>query len=513
MLQRVFIANRGEIAVRVARACRQLGIASVAAFSEADAGAVHVSAADESVCVGPADPRRSYLDVEAVVAAAVRGGCDALHPGYGFLAEDPALAEACADAGLTFVGPPPEVTRLLGDKVRARRTMRDAGVPVVPGTFEATTDARALEQAAAALGFPLLVKATGGGGGAGLRRVDAAADLRTALEEAGAEAGAAFGNPALYLEALITPVRHVEVQVLADGEGAVVALGERECSLQRRHQKVIEESPSPAVHVDLRERLLDAARRAAEAAGYLGAGTVEFLLGDDDAFSFLEVNARIQVEHPVTEARFGVDLVGWQLRIAGGEALDPALEQAEPRGWAMEARLIAEDPAAGFLPSAGRVAHLRLPSGPGIRVDGAVETGTVVSQHYDPLLAKIIAWGPDRETCRVRLRGALAETEVLGLATNAAFLVRVLDDPSFVDGRTFTDTLETSIAPRVAAPSTARREVALAAAAVALERGLGEAGAPAPTEASGERGVTSRIAVPGPWELLGARRFPGGETP
>jgi acetyl/propionyl-CoA carboxylase alpha subunit len=338
---------------------------------------------------------------------------------------------------------------------------------------------------------------------------DGPSGLRARLAEASAEAGAAFGNPALYLEKLIAPVRHVEVQVLADTHGTVVALGERECSLQRRHQKVIEESPSTAVHVDLREQMLDAARRAAAAAGYVGAGTVEFLLGPDDDFYFLEVNARIQVEHPITEERFGVDLVGWQLRVAGGEALDPALATAAPRGWAMEARLYAEDPATGFLPSAGRIVHLRLPSGPGIRVDGGVEIGTVVPVEYDPVLAKIIAWGPDREAARARLRNALAETEVLGLATNAAFLRRVLDHPAFVDGETYTHTLETTIVPELAAPSAAVREVAFAAAAIALEQGPAPVGGAGDGgDGGGSGGGSGRARERGPWELLGSRQFP-----
>ena len=497
---RVFIANRGEIAVRVARACRELGIASVAAFSEADASAVHVMAADEAICVGPAEALRSYLDVDAIVEAAVSSQCEALHPGYGFLAENPALAEACAARGIVFVGPPAGAMHLAGDKVRARIAMRDAGVPVVPGTFEATSDAGALERAAAEVGFPLLIKASGGGGGTGMRRVDAAEGMAAALAEAAAEAQSAFGDPSLYLEQLISPVRHVEVQVLADTHGTTVALGERECSIQRRHQKLIEESPSPIVGDALRAALCEAAVRTAEAVGYVNAGTVEFLLTDDGSFHFLELNARIQVEHPITELRFGEDLVRWQLRIAGGEALDPALATAEPHGWAMEARLYAEDPNLGLLPSAGRLAHVRFPSGPGIRVDAGVESGSDVPVEYDPILAKIIAWGEDREACRRRLDQALRETEVLGVASNAAFLRRILAHADFIEGATHTGLLEARIMPALEPAGDHEREVARVAAAVALERGLG-AGAPT---------GPGPAAVPGPWETLRGRRFPGG---
>ncbi len=501
MLHKVFIANRGEIAVRVARACRALGIPSVAAYSEADAGAEHVRAADEAVCVGGPEAAASYLDVAAIVAAAQSAGCDSIHPGYGFLAENGNLAQACAEAGLTFIGPTAEVLRLLGDKVQSRTTMQAAGVPVVPGTFEASEDLETLQAAAAEVGVPLLIKATGGGGGTGMRRVDRDEDVPAALAEATAEAAAAFGNPALYVEKLVEDARHVEIQILADGE-TVVTLGERECSVQRRHQKVIEESPSPAVDPALRERMCDAARKAGEAAGYVGAGTVEFLLGPDGAFYFLEVNARIQVEHPITEERFGVDLVAWQLRIAGGEALDPALAGIEPRGWAMEARLYAEDPATGFLPSAGTLTALELPAGPGIRVDAGVIAGSDVPMYYDPILAKLIAWGEDREQCRRRLRDALAETVVLGVAHNAAFLRDVLDHPAFVGGATHTRVLEETIVPDLAEAADGHAELAAIAAAWALET-LPAAGAAA------AGGGARAVAVPGPWALLDAR-YPGG---
>jgi acetyl-CoA carboxylase biotin carboxylase subunit len=499
---KVFIANRGEIAVRVARACRLLGVASVAAYSEVDSDAVHVAAADEAVCVGPAEALRSYLDVEAVVEAAVATGCDAVHPGYGFLAENAALAEACAARGLVFIGPPVEALRLAGDKVAARQTMHAAGVPVVPGTFEVSGDVAELKAAADELGYPLLIKACGGGGGTGMRKVAAADALEAALAEAAAEAGSAFGDASVYLEKLIAPVRHVEVQVLADAHGAVIALGERECSIQRRHQKVIEESPSPAVSEEVREALCAAACEAARAAGYVNAGTVEFLLQDDGTFYFLEMNARIQVEHPVTEMRFGVDLVAWQLRVAAGEALPPEMGGLEPRGWAIEARLYAEDPELGLLPSPGRIAFAELPHGPGIRVDAGIRTGSQVPMEYDPILAKIIAWGEDRETARRRLDQALAETVVLGVASNAAFLRRILAHPAFVEGRTHTALLEDEIMPAMEGPDAAVREVALVAAALTLDGAVG------PGEvAAGGRG---RAANPGPWETLRGKRFPEG---
>ncbi len=506
MFNKVFIANRGEIAVRVARACRQLGVATVAGYSEADTGAAHVHAADEAVLLGPAEPAASYLDVGKVVGAAVAAGADALHPGYGFLAENPAVAEACEAAGITYIGPPADVSALLGDKVAARITMRDAGVPVVPGTFDATDDLDALVAASGGMPFPLLVKATGGGGGTGMRRVDRPDDLRPTLEEATAEALAAFGNPALYLEQLVTKARHVEIQVLADRHGSVIALGERECSLQRRHQKVLEESPGNTVGEALRGRMCDAACKAAAAASYVGAGTVEFLLLDDGTFYFLEVNARIQVEHPITEARFGVDLVAWQLRVAAGEPLDEAVRTARPRGWAMEARLYAEDPASGFMPSAGPLVHLELPGGPGIRVDSGVDARSVVPMEYDPVLAKIIAWGPDREACRLRLRRALEETVVLGVATNTAFLRRLLEHPDFIAGETYTHTLEDTLVAELAAPEEGASELALIAAAIALDE-LPAGGAATPA------GGPVAATIPGPWETIGARRFPEGGQP
>jgi acetyl/propionyl-CoA carboxylase alpha subunit len=499
MFNKVFVANRSEIAVRVIRACRELGIPTAVACSEVDLNAVHADAADEVVCVGPAEAAASYLDVAAVVQAAVSVGADALHPGYGFLSEKGALASACAAAGITFIGPPADVIDAVGDKLTARRTMADAGVPVVPGTFEGADDRDVLAAAAEELGYPVLLKAAGGGGGTGMRRVDRPADLDAALDEAAAEADSAFGNATVYVEKLIEPVRHVEVQILADDHGNVATLGERECSLQRRHQKVLEESPSTVVDEPLRQALCDAAAAAARAVDYRGAGTVEFLLAPDGTFHFLEVNARIQVEHPITEERFGVDLVAEQIRVAAGEPLSCA--DAEPRGWAMEARLYAEDPALGFMPSPGRITALHLPHGPGIRVDGGVRVGSDVPMEYDPILAKIIAWGPDREACRKRLRDALAETVVLGVASNAAFLRDLLDHPDFVSGATTTQALEAKILDELPGPDEDATTAALLTAAVALAGGI----------ADGHRGEGGPRIEPGPWELLRDVRLPGGE--
>ncbi len=499
MFRKVFVANRSEIAVRVIRACRELGIPTAVACSEVDLDAAHAEAADEVVCVGPAEAAASYLDVAAVVGAAVSVGADALHPGYGFLSEKGELARACAEAGVTFIGPPAEVIEAVGDKLTARRTMADAGVPVVPGTFEGVTDRDELAAQAEEIGFPLLLKAAGGGGGTGMRRVDRAEDLGAALDEAAAEADSAFGNATVYVEKLIEPVRHVEVQILADEHDHVVALGERECSLQRRHQKVLEESPSTAVDDSLRDALCDAAVKAAQAVGYCGAGTVEFLLAPDGSFHFLEVNARIQVEHPITEERFGVDLVAEQIRVAAGEPLSCA--DARPRGWAMEARVYAEDPTLGFMPSPGRVTALHLPHGPGIRVDGGVHAGSAVPMEYDPILAKIIAWGPDREACRRRLRDALAETVVLGVASNVAFLRDLLDHPDFVSGDTTTQALEAKILDELPGPDEGAEAVALLAAALALAGGT----------AAGSGAAAGPRIEPGPWELLRDVRLPGGD--
>ena len=420
----VLVANRGEIACRIIRTLRRMGLRSAAVYSDADAGARHVREADIAVRLGPAAPAESYLNVPALVRAARRVGADAVHPGYGFLSESPALAEALADAGIVFIGPDTHALRLMGDKINARNHVHGHGVPVVPGVSEPGLDDAALIAAAADVGFPLLIKPSAGGGGKGMQAVSTAGELPGALAAARRVAAAAFGDDTLLLERLVPTARHIEVQVLADRYGHTIHLGERECSLQRRHQKVIEEAPSPLLDDAARARMGTAACAAARSVGYVGAGTVEFLVPADapGEFFFMEMNTRLQVEHPVTELVTGIDLVEWQVRIAAGEAL--ALQQEDVRldGHAVEARIYAENPADGFLPAAGTVLHLREPAGPGLRVDSALAPGLQIGTDYDPLLAKVIAWAPDRGTALDRLDGALARTEVLGVGTNIEYL-------------------------------------------------------------------------------------------
>jgi acetyl-CoA/propionyl-CoA carboxylase, biotin carboxylase, biotin carboxyl carrier protein len=426
-LSPVLVANRGEIAVRLCRTLARLGLRSVAVYSDADAGAPHVRAADAAVRIGPAPARDSYLSIDALLDAARATGARSVHPGYGFLAESAAFAQAVTDAGLTWIGPPPEAIELMGDKARAKRLARQAGVPVVPGVEGADLTLEQIAAFCAEHGFPVVVKAVAGGGGKGMRVVRAPQELEGALAAARREAAAAFGDERVLVERYLERPRHVEVQVLADAHGAVVHLGERECSLQRRHQKVVEEAPSPVVDPAWREEMGAAAVRLAQACGYVGAGTVELIVpGEEggvlaDDFFFLEMNTRLQVEHPVTELVYGVDLVEQQLRVAAGEPLALAQHELVPRGHAVEARLYAEDPAAGFLPSTGVVRRWRAPRGEGVRVDAALADGVAVQTHYDPMLAKVIAHGPDRATALVRLERALGELELLGVTTNAAF--------------------------------------------------------------------------------------------
>jgi 3-methylcrotonyl-CoA carboxylase alpha subunit len=437
-LHKLLVANRGEIAVRILRTCRELGLPSVAVYSEADAHSLHLALADEAVCIGPAPGADSYLSIERIIAAAHATGADALHPGYGFLSENADLAGACERAGITFVGPPEPVMRLLGDKIAAKQLAAEVGVPLVPGYFGGEQSSRRLAREAKAIGAPVLIKAAAGGGGRGMRVAEDLAGFGAAVDEARREARAAFGDDRLLLERYVARPRHVEVQVFGDRHGAVIHLGERECSIQRRHQKILEESPSTALTPELRERITDAAVRLARAAGYVNAGTVEFLLEAqpdvDHAFYFLEVNTRLQVEHPVTEMVTGIDLVRLQLRIAAGEPLPYRQEDIVPRGHALEARIYAEDPAAGFVPSLGRVARWLPPQGPGVRIDSGVETGSEVSPYYDPMLAKLIVRGEDRCECIRRMASALRELHVLGIATNALYLRDIVDDPAFRAG-------------------------------------------------------------------------------
>jgi acetyl-CoA carboxylase biotin carboxylase subunit len=433
VFRKVLIANRGEIAVRVVRACRALGIRAAVLYSDADRDALHVRMADEAHACGAAPARDSYLRAERIVEIARACGADAIHPGYGFLSENADFAERCVGSGIAWIGPPAGVIRRMGDKALARRCMAEAGVPVVPGATERLADDE-IAAAAERLGFPLLVKATGGGGGRGLRAVHEASGLSAAVARARSEAGAGFGDDGVYVEKLIAGARHVEVQLLADAHGAVVHLFERDCSVQRRHQKLLEEAPAPGLAPELRERLGAAALTAARAVGYVSAGTVEFLLAPDGAFYFLEMNTRIQVEHPVTEAVTGIDLVAAMIRIAAGEPLGLRQAQLSVRGHAVEARIYAEDPARGFLPSPGRLSVFRAPAGPGLRLDSGVEAGDAVSPHYDALLAKLVAVAATRDEALARLDAALGEFALAGVRSSIPFQRWLLRQPAFLAG-------------------------------------------------------------------------------
>ena len=464
MFSKVLIANRGEIAVRVIRACRELGVQTVAVYSEADRGALHVRLADQAVCCGPARAQDSYLAIPSLVEAARATGAEAVHPGYGFLSENGGFADACRDAGVTFIGPPGEVLRQMGDKVTSRRIMSAAGVPVVPGSEDALGDAEAVAFAKE-IGLPVMVKASGGGGGRGLRVVHREEDLAAAVERARSEASASFGDDRVYVEKAIESPRHIEVQVLADAHGNAVHLFERECSIQRRHQKLLEEAPACGVDEALRARLGETALRAARAVDYVGAGTVELLMDAKGDFYFLEMNTRVQVEHPITEEITRVDIVQEMIRIAAGERLSLRQDDLRIAGHAIEARVYAEDPAKGFLPSPGRLDVFRPPSGPGIRVDAGVQAGDEVTPHYDAMLAKVVAWGTTREQATRRLDRALSEFGVSGIQTSIPFHRAALRDPRFLAGRYDTSFVEgTSLTP---APPT-REALALAVAALAL---------------------------------------------
>ena len=437
MFSRLLVANRGEIAVRVIRACREMGIESVAVYSDADAHALHTTLADHRVRIGPAAVAESYLSVEAIVGAAQATGAEALHPGYGFFSENPRLASACAEAGIAFIGPPPSVIDRMGSKIAARRLAQEAGVPVVPGETPVDQSDTSIAAAARRIGFPVLVKPSEGGGGIGMKTVRDEATLGGAIAQARREATAAFGDGTLYVERLVEKPRHVEFQVLADHHGHIVHLFERECSIQRRHQKVIEETPSTALTPALRQRMGNAAVAVARAAGYRNAGTVEFLLdgtGDAARFYFLEMNTRLQVEHPVTEQVTGVDLVRAQIAVASGEPLPWRQDALGQRGHAIEARVYAEDPLRNDLPQAGPLLLYREPSMPGIRVDAGVIEGSEVSVHYDPLLAKLIAWGETRDAARRRALAALRSYPILGIRTNIALLIQLLEHPRFIAG-------------------------------------------------------------------------------
>ncbi|WP_055623461.1 acetyl-CoA carboxylase biotin carboxylase subunit [Streptomyces sp. JHA19] len=495
MFDTVLVANRGEIAVRVIRTLRALGVRSVAVFSDADADARHVREADTAVRIGPAPAAESYLSVERLLEAAARTGAQAVHPGYGFLAENAGFARACADAGLAFIGPSADAISLMGDKIRAKETVKAAGVPVVPGSSgSGLTDAE-LADAAREIGMPVLLKPSAGGGGKGMRLVRDEALLADEIAAARREARASFGDDTLLVERWIDRPRHIEIQVLADGHGNVVHLGERECSLQRRHQKIIEEAPSVLLDEATRAGMGEAAVQAARSCGYRGAGTVEFIVpgGDPSSYYFMEMNTRLQVEHPVTELITGIDLVEWQLRVADGERLAFGQDDIRLTGHAVEARVCAEDPARGFLPSGGTVLKLREPQGDGVRTDSGLSEGTEVGSLYDPMLSKVIAYGPDRATALRRLRAALAETVTLGVPTNAGFLRRLLAHPAVVAGELDTGLVERVVDELVS--TEVPEEVYEAAAAVRLDalRPRGD-------------GWTDPFAVPSGWRLGGTPR-------
>jgi acetyl-CoA carboxylase biotin carboxylase subunit len=439
VFDRVLVANRGEIAVRAIRALHELGIEAVAVYSTADRDALHVKLADQAVCIGPPAAADSYLRISNVVAAAETTGCDAVHPGYGFLAENAEFVRACEDSGVVFIGPPADVVEQMGDKVRAKEALAAAGVPLVPGS-DGTGDLEALRAAAATAGFPVLLKAAAGGGGKGMRVVSAEEELAGAFSSASAEAKAAFGDGSIYVEKLVSPARHVEVQVLCDAAGGVLTLGERECSIQRRHQKLVEESPSAALDDSTREAMELTVARACEAIGYRNAGTFEFLVGPDGAFYFIEVNCRLQVEHPVSELVTGIDIVREQIRIAAGEPL-ATTGRAPRHGHAIEIRINAEDPARGFLPAPGTMARLELPLGPGVRVDTAVRTGSEIPPYYDSMIAKIVVWDDTRAAAIARAERALRELSIEGIPTTRELAVDVLGSQAFRSGDYSTSTL------------------------------------------------------------------------
>jgi acetyl-CoA carboxylase biotin carboxylase subunit len=484
--RRVLVANRGEIAVRVIRGCHEEGIEAVAVYSDADRDALHVAMADAAWPVGPAPSSQSYLRAERILEAAAAMGADAIHPGYGFLSENAAFARAVRAAGLVWIGPPPDAIESMGSKTGARQRMHAAGVPVVPGTLEPLRDMEEARRIAIDIGFPVMLKAAAGGGGKGMRRVDRLEDLDAALESARSEALKSFADDAVYVEKLVEHARHVEIQVLADAHGHVVHLFERDCSIQRRHQKVIEETPCPVIRADVREAMAAAAVRAAQAVAYEGAGTCEFLLAQDQSFYFLEMNTRLQVEHPITELVTGVDLVRAQLRVAGGEPLWFTQEQLHQRGHAIECRIYAEDAAAGFRPSPGPLRGYREPGGPFVRVDAGFVEGSEVPIHYDPMIAKLVVWGADRDEAISRTRRALRDYHVVGIPTSIPFFLALLDDADFLAGRYDTGFITPGWLEANLAHPVVRDDLPFVAAAIAaFEASKGPVGASSAAPQSG----------------------------
>ncbi|HZP26603.1 MAG TPA: acetyl-CoA carboxylase biotin carboxylase subunit [Dehalococcoidia bacterium] len=506
MFQKILIANRGEIAFRIIRACRELGVATVAVYSEVDRNALHVRHADEAYDIGGAPATESYLNIPRIIEAAQKSGAQAIHPGYGFLAENAEFAQACIDAGLTFIGPSPQAIRAFGDKVSARRLMRQAGVPVVPGSEEVTSNEGAASLATR-IGYPILVKAAAGGGGKGMRTVYRPEELPTALESARQEAASAFGHGSLYLEKFLEPVRHIEVQIIADYFGNVVAIGERECSIQRRHQKLIEEAPSLAITGRMRSRLAKLSVEAVKTLGYTSLGTLEFLLDESGNINFLEMNTRLQVEHPVTELITGMDLVADQIRVAAGEELRYKQSDVHINGWAIECRIAAEDPFNNFLPSVGTVQLMSVPGGPGVRLDSALYDGMEVSIYYDPMIAKLCTWGRDRNEAIVRMRRALREFKIVGVHTNIPFHLQVLENPYFLAGRLDTAFVEKHFRPSSSNGLQEERVALLGAAVLVHLRGNRPATGPAANQPQATRwrsqgraaAVDARAARRGPW--------------
>ena len=447
MVQKVLIANRGEIALRIIRSCRELGIATVAVYSTVDKNALHVQLADEAVCVGDSLSNKSYLNIPNILAAATSRGVDAIHPGYGFLAENDKFAEMCKDHGIIFIGPSSNSIRLMGDKSTAKDTMEGVGVPTVPGSKGLLISVEEAFKLADQIGYPVIIKATAGGGGRGMRLVEKSDTLEKMFKAAQGEAEAAFGNDGLYMEKFIKKPRHVEIQILADKAGNVIHLGERDCSVQRRHQKLLEESPSPAINKDLREKMGNAAVAAAKSINYEGAGTVEFLVDDNEKFYFMEMNTRIQVEHPVTEMVTGVDLIAEQIKIAAGYNLDFNQEQIQLNGHAIECRINAEDPTHNFRPSPGRITGWLPPGGPGVRVDSHVYTGYEIPPFYDSLIGKLIVWGKDRNTAIKRMNRALNECAVTGIPTTINFHLNLLEKQKFIEGKIHTKYVEEELLP------------------------------------------------------------------
>jgi len=492
--KKILIANRGEIALRVIRACHEWGIRVVAVYSEPDRQSLHVRRADEAYCIGPASSQKSYLAGDRIIALAKKVGCEAIHPGYGFLAENGDFAQACEDAGLVFIGPNPQAMRAMGDKTRARRNVGGVGVPIIPGTMKGVSRFDLMRKSANEMGYPVLIKAALGGGGKGMRICRDEEELESGFELCRKEAQSAFGNPTLYLEKYIEKPRHIEFQILADHFGKTIHLGERECSIQRRHQKLVEEAPSVAIDEMLRSTMGEAAVAAAKAVGYTNAGTIEFLLDENKNFYFLEMNTRLQVEHPVTELITGIDLVYEQLRIAAGNKL--ALDQGKIRrtGHAIECRIYAEDPDTDFLPSCGKIQRLREPAGPGVRVDSGIYQGYEIPVYYDPLIAKLLVWGPDRKVAIRRMHRALSEYTITGIKTTIGFLQRVAEDVRFRRGNFDTHFIDETEKKEICVPKEDVRAAGIVAAlAFHTQRGMG-----------GRRSKEETVGL-NPWKLAGRR--------